>query len=293
MEMIPAELVLDAGALLGEGPCWDARSQQLFWVDIEGFELHITDPAIRLDRVIDVGQHVGAVAIRKSGGVMLALREGFAHLDLEIEALTIIHDPERHLPENRFNDGKCDPAGRFWAGTMALSAAPGCGSLYCLDTDLTVHHRMAEVSISNGMAWSLDERTMYYIDSLAHSVSAFDYDKATGEIAHRRDVIHIPHEMGTPDGMTIDIEGMLWVALWDGSRVCRWNPQTGELLETVVLPVTRPTSCAFGGPDLDILYITSASTRLDEKTLASQPLAGGLFMCHPGVRGLPAGEFAG
>lgn len=293
MKMIPAEIVLDAKALLGEGPCWNARTQQLLWVDIEGYKLHITDPVAGTDRVIEIGQHVGTVVVRASGGVMLALREGFAHLDLETEKLTLIHDPEQHLPNNRFNDGKCDPAGRFWAGTMSLSEEPGHGSLYYLDTDLTVHHRAREVAISNGLAWSLDERTMYYIDSLAHAVSAFDYDQATGEITGRRDVIQVPEEIGTPDGMTMDCEGMLWVALWDGSRVCRWNPLTGEMLETIVMPVTRPTSCTFGGPDLDILYITSASTRLDEKALATQPLAGGLFQCRPGVCGLPTTDFAG
>lgn len=291
--MLEAKLEFDARATLGEGPCWDVHRQLLYWVDIEEHQLHIYDPAMKEDRVINVGQPIGAVVTRQSGGLLLALQHGFYFFDLETERLTQIADPETHLPENRFNDGKCDPAGRFWAGTMAMSEAPQRGSLYCLDTDLNVKKKVERVSVSNGLAWSLDQRIMYYIDSPTRVVVAYDYDKATGNITDQRVVIEIPEGMGFPDGMSIDEEGMLWIALWDGAMVGRWNPASGELLNTIRLPCSRPTSCAFGGPELDILYITSARSRLSEQTLSTQPQAGGLFTCRPGVRGLAAWEFAG
>lgn len=291
--IIEAKLELDAKSTLGEGPCWDPRRQLLYWVDIEEHKLHRYDPANGEDRAVSVGQPVGAAVVRESGSVLLALQQGFYAFDPVTETLEHLCNPEPDLPENRFNDGKCDPAGRFWAGTMAIREAPNCGNLYCLDTDLTVHRKIECVSISNGLAWSPDERVMYYVDSPTRVVAAFDYDKASGEIANRRVVIQIPNGMGFPDGMSIDEEGMLWIALWDGAMVGRWNPANGELLSKIPLPVSRPTSCVFGGRDLDELYITSARTRLDEKTLSAQPLAGGLFKCRPGVRGGPTWNFAG
>jgi len=291
--VIEAQLELDAKATLGEGPCWDARTQSLYWVDIEEHKLHIYDPSKRVDRAIGVGQPIGAAVIRKSGGLALALQQGFYAFDPDAETLEPLRDPEPHLPENRFNDGKCDPAGRFWAGTMALSEAPDCGGLYCLDTDLTVYKKIEKVGISNGLSWGLDGRVMYYVDSLTREVVAFDYDKPSGEIGNRRVVIQIPDGMGFPDGMSIDEEGTLWIALWDGAMVGRWDPANGALLDEIPLPVSRPTSCVFGGKNLDELYITSARSRLDKETLAAQPLAGGLFKCRPGIRGGPAWDFAG
>jgi sugar lactone lactonase YvrE len=292
--MISCELEFDAHAKLGEGPCWDARHGLLYWVDIERFELHIYNPATKTDRAINVGQHIGAAVVRKSGGLLLALREGFFHLDPATEQLTHIVDPEPECPENRFNDGKCDPAGRFWAGTMHLPETEmNCGHLYCLDTDLSVRRRVDDVSISNGLAWSADEKTMYFVDSPTRQCVAFDYDKATGSITNRRVVIEIPEGGGWPDGMTIDAEGMLWIALWDGWRVARYNPQNGELLDEISVPVARPTSAVFGGANLETLYITSASTRLSPEALAEQPLAGSLFKATPGVCGTPTIEFLG
>lgn len=225
---------------------------------------------------------------------MVALHHGFASLDLETEELTIIHDPEAHLPGTRFNDGKCDPAGRFWAGTMSLgSDPPGAGSLYVMDTDLSVRRALEKVTISNGIVWSLDHSTMYYIDTPTREVSAFDYDIETGAISNRRAAVTIPEGYGSPDGMAIDVEGMLWVAVWGSSEVSRWDPTSGELLQTISVPATQVTACAFGGPDLDQLYITTARIRLDEQALADQPHAGGLFRARPGVRGVEAYEFAG
>ena len=294
--MIEVELILDAKVLLGEGPSWNGPTQQLYWVDIEGNAVHVYDPATGKDRRIDVGQMVGCVVPRRSGGVVVAMQHGFYGLDLETEILVPILDPESGLPENRFNDGKCDSHGRLWAGTTKISHDQPSGALYCLDTDLTCHRRVTDVWISNGLTWSNDDRTMYFIDSPTSRVVAFDFEADSGALSNQRTVIELPGGNagdGGPDGMTIDEEGMLWIALWDGWRVTRWNPLTGKMIDEIRMPVARPTSCVFGGPNLDELYITSASTRMPAADLARQPLAGGLFRCRPGVRGAVTHAFAG
>jgi sugar lactone lactonase YvrE len=293
---LTGELLHQIKAQLGEGPVWDPRSEKLYWTDIEKFDLHIYDPATNTDRAINVGQYLGAFAVRAQGGLVLALKSGFATFDLATETITPLADAESHLLDNRFNDGKCDPAGRFWAGSLFLDEDHGQGKafLYCLNPDHSVQQKLAGVTISNGLAWTADHKTMYYIDSPTECVMAYDYDLATGNIANGRKVISVNGEVqGYPDGMTIDAEGMLWVAHWNGACVRRWNPQTGEVMAEIKLPVSRPTSCVFGGKDFDTLFITSASTRLSAEELATQPLAGSLFVCKPGVKGLPLFEYAG
>jgi sugar lactone lactonase YvrE len=288
-----AELVLDAKATLGEGAIWHGREQRLYWVDITAGLLHAFTPADGSDRVFNVGQMVGAVVPRARGGVMLALHHGFAAFDLESGKLTPWSDPESDLPRNRFNDGKCDRAGRFWAGTISLDRDPGAASLYCLDSDGRVRTMVQGVTNSNGIAWSLDRTTMYYIDTPTRRVAAYDYDLASGQIGNSRTVITVPADAGKPDGMTVDAQGMLWIALWDGGGVSRWDPRTGARLDTVDVPARRVTSCAFGGPELDELYITTARIGLTEADLVHQPKAGGLFRARPGVAGVSAFEFAG
>lgn len=285
------ELVLDSRSILGEGAIWDEKNQVLYWVDIDPGLVHIYDPATRKDRALQVRQSVGTVVPRASGGLMLAVREGFMSLDIETGKTALVAVPQGHNTENRFNDGKCDPAGRFWAGTMETPTSKG--ALFRLDRDLSVHKMVDNVAISNGLAWSLDKKTMYYIDSMTRKIDAFDYDLMTGAISNRRTVVSVPEGYGLPDGMTMDAEGKLWVAHWDGWCVCRWDPATGKLMQNVRLPVARPTSCAFGGPALDSLYITSVTTELDAAALAKQQGAGGIFCLKPGVRGLPAFSFAG
>ena len=289
-----AELVLDSHAALGEGPIWDDEKQVLYWVDILGNTLNAYDPVKHENQVYDVGQHVGTVVPAKDlAKVMLAVYEGFASYALDRQELTLLHDPEAHLPHNRFNDGKCDPMGRFWAGTMAYGGQGKEGSLYCLDRDGRVRRVLGDIGIANGLAWSLDGSTMYYIDTAWAAVRAFDFDLEMGAISNGRNVIDVPIEMGAPDGMTIDAEGMLWVALWGGGQVCRWNPQNGELLQTVACPASHTTACAFGGEGLDILYITSAKDGLSEDQLEKEPHAGGLFAVRPGVQGIAAYRFGG
>ena len=271
------ELVTDVKAILAEGPCWDADKQLLYWVDIIGKKVHIYDPESKTDKSVSVPGRVGTVVPRKSGGFVIAMENGFYFMDEKAGSLTLIAQAESGLPQNRFNDGKCDPAGRFWAGTMNTEERKGTGSLYCMGADLQARKVFGDVKVSNGITWSPDFKTMYYIDSPTREVAAFDFDTDTGNISNKRVVVRIPEGGGVPDGMTSDVEGMLWVAQWDGWQVSRWNPNTGELLQTVPIPAARVSSCVFGGPNLDELYITTARHRLDDARLAEQPLAGEVF----------------
>lgn len=258
-----------------------------------GSRLYAFDPLTNQNREWNVGQHVGTIvpfaSSERSNEVMLAVRDGFASFNLETEVLTIIDDPEAHLPGNRFNDGKCDPAGRFWAGTMAYEDQNDQGSLYRLDTDLSVHKMLGDIGISNGIIWSLDGGTMYYTDSLRYNIRAFDYDLETGDASNERVIIEIPEEMGLPDGFTIDEEGMLWVAHFGGAQVCRWDPKSAKVLQTIQLPTSRITSCAFE-ERVDTL-ITSACFQMSDEERAQEPHAGGLFSIKSGVRGVVAGRF--
>jgi len=283
------DLIFDAKATLGEGAIWDSRQQMLYWVDVLGKRFWRFDPATGQHEVFAVGQFVSTIVPRRSGGVILGLHHGLATYDLDTRKLTLICDPENGDPDLRFNDGKCDPAGRFWAGTIPLTKRGPFASLFCLFPDLHCERKLTGVGNSNGIAWSLDAKTMYYTDTACGTVDAFDYNLETSMIDNRRVAITIPAETGRPDGSTLDAEGMLWVAHWAGGRVTRWNPITGKLLATVNLPTPQVSSCAFGGPKLDRLFITTAQRGLE----TTDSLAGGLFCTDVGVRGLPAFEFAG
>ncbi len=287
------ELLNVAVTELGEGPTWDKDRQMLYWVDIVGKNLHMLEPESGVESVLCVGRLIGAAVVRESGGMMVALDNGLHALDLATGKLTLIVDPEADNGENRFNDGKCDAAGRFWAGTMSLHGKDNQGSLYCLGTDLSVRNMLSPVSISNGIGWSPDGTTMYYNDSPTRQVVAFDFDVETGALDNKRTVAAIPEGEGVPDGMTVDEEGMLWVAQWDGYRVSRWNPHTGERIGQVMLPVARVTSCIFAGAQMNELYITSASVGLSEEEMKNQPNAGGLYRVKMNVRGIPEHKFKG
>ncbi|AQS56957.1 SMP-30/gluconolactonase/LRE family protein [Novibacillus thermophilus] len=287
------QLVLDANATLGEGPSWDQTNQVLYWVDVQEKRVHVYDPYKHENRSIQLNQFVGAVVPREAGGVALALASGFYTLDLRTEALCFIGDPERHLTNNRFNDGKCDPKGRFWAGTMSLMGEAEQGTLYRLNTNESIQPVLTNVSVSNGICWSPDHQTMYYIDTPTQSVTAFDYELETGNISKSRVVIKVPDREGKPDGMTIDEEGMLWIAHWGGYQVARWNPYTGKKLDRILLPASLCTSCVFGGKNLDELFITTARFGISEDELSKQPHAGGLFRVKTNVKGAPTYAFKG
>lgn len=283
------ETVLSHRCELGEGPVWDTELGMIWWIDILKGEIHRYDPKTGLHERQLTGQLVGSVALRSRGGLVAAMEHGFYLVDFENRSVQPVADPEPHLPGNRFNDGKCDPAGRFWAGTMSMRDENGTGALYRLDEDRSVTAEITGVGCSNGLAWSADGGTFYYIDSLARDVKAFDYDIISGQIYNSRTIVQFSPEIGYPDGMTIDDEGMLWIALWDGWKVIRCDPGSGKLLYEITLPVSRVTSCTFGGADLTDLYITTAWTGLRDDDLAHQPLAGCLFVVkNIGYRGVPA-----
>lgn len=278
---------------LGEGAIWHARSARLLWVDIDGHSVHGYEPDTGRTLTALVGESAGTVVPTRRREVLVALQRGFAFLDLTGARLTPF-PVEPLLPAtHRFNDGKCDSAGRLWVGSMSATAEPGVGALWCLHPELRAESRRAGLTIPNGITWSRDGRTLYHIDSPTRRVEAFDFDPFSGSIVSPRLVRKFTAADGYPDGMTLDAEGQLWVALWDGWRVVRLDAATGATLAEIELPVQRPTSCAFGGPALDTLYITSARIDLSEAELARQPLAGSVFVAQPGVVGLPANEFAG
>jgi sugar lactone lactonase YvrE len=294
-EPCQAELILDAMAVLGEGPCWDHRSGLLYWVDIAAKKIHAYDPRSGKDQAVQLDQMVGTAVPRQSagGGVIAALERGLHLLDLETAKLSLLDDPERGMENNRFNDGKCDAAGRFWAGTMNRNEEGPTGSLYCLEHGRPARKALGGLTISNGLGWSPDGRTMYHIDTPTRQVVAYDFDAVRGEISRGRTVVTIPAEDGYPDGMTVDAEGMLWIAHWGGGQVSRWNPQLGKRLTVIKIPAECVSACTFGGPELDELYITTARIGQTEENLAKQPHAGGLFRVKPGVTGLPAHFYAG
>lgn len=279
------KVIIDAKATLGEGPCWDAKRKRLYWVDIIEKKVHIHDVSTGKNHAIEVDHLVGAVVVRESGGLILATQNGFYELDEETGEATLLHNPEADMSSNRFNDGKCDPAGRFWAGTMEVDEQKPVGSLYVLDTNLAVKKMLSGITISNGLTWSSDHKTMYYIDSPTKKVVAFDYDVNSGDISNKRVVVTIPEGEGIPDGMTIDAEDKLWVAQWGGYKVSRWDPETGEHIGEVKVPAKQVTSCVFAGDDLDELYITTAKRGLDEEELSKYPHSGSVFHIKSSIKG--------
>lgn len=289
---LPYKVLITETFLLGEGPLWDAVSKSICWVDILNGTIHEFTPSKNEYRKIPVNEMVGAVTVCTNGDFLAALKSGLAFINRKSGKIERLHHPESHLTENRYNDGKCDPAGRFWIGSMSLSEKAGAGSVYMIERDLSHTVKIKRVTVSNGMAWSADHKTFYYIDTPTLQVIAYNYDLATGDITNKRVVITIPKKEGFPDGMTIDKEGMLWIGHWDGWQVARWNPFSGEKLMSIHLPASRITSCTFGGEDLGDLYITSAKVGLTEQQQEEQPLAGSLFVIkNSGFQGMAAFEF--
>jgi len=219
------------------------------------------------------------------------LQNGIYALDITTGSKKLIVNPEKDLPNNRFNDGKCDPSGRFWAGTMSTIDEKKVGSLYRLNADSTIHKMVENVSISNGIVWSKEKTKMYYIDTPTQKVMAYDYNNKTGDISNAEVAVDIPTELGSPDGMTIDGNGNLWIALWGGNAVGCWNPETGKLVTKVQVPAKNVTSCAFGDDDLGTLYITTAREDNSPEELEKYPYSGGVFKIRPGVRGVTAFYF--
>ncbi|MBA3973776.1 MAG: hypothetical protein C0504_06100 [Candidatus Solibacter sp.] len=287
----PVDVALDIKADLGEGPVWDDRTRHLVWVDIMAGRVNLFDPLTGSNHVFETGTPVGAATLCESGALLLAIQDGFAQLDPATGAVAPFAGFPDASPDVRMNDAKCDPQGRLWAGTMAFDMHPAGGALYRLDPDSSIAAILPSVTISNGIDWSLDGLTMYYVDTPTLRVDCFDFHPASGAISNRRPFVEIEQPGAYPDGLTIDAQGNLWLALWGGWGVGCYSPQ-GELIAKVDVPASQTTSCAFGGENLDDLYITSARTGLSAGDLAQQPLAGSLFRVRPGVKGRPANRFA-
>ncbi len=287
-----AELLLDAKATLGEGPAWDSKTQTLYWLDI--LEKRIYSGTRILAQLDDL---IGCLAPCRNGHLILGKRASivdfqpfdFAQGGSDSSQQTVLATLGESAT-NRFNDGKCDPAGRFVAGTMDMNETDPNGALYSFDgKQVTV--LLNGVTISNGLAWSADYKTFYYIDTPTREVKAFDYDLATGQIANPRAAIYVPESLGWADGMTSDTDGNLWIAIWGGAQVTKWNPHTGRLLEQIPVPALQTSSCIFGGKDMNELYVTSARVGMSEADLKKYPLSGGLFKVETKVTGMLTFEF--
>ncbi len=286
-----AERILPAGATLGEGPVWREDTGQLLWLDIDGKKLHFFSPETGGDAVLPLPEKPGSVCVAKSGALMLTLQDGVFRMEKNGRLTRFLDSPERDFPENRFNDGKCDPQGRFWAGTINMAGKMGRAALYCIEGNGRYRAVLREVSVSNGLAWSRDGKYFYYIDTPSGFLWRFDWDGETGSLKNRTALVDYREEPGRLDGMTIDRSGNLWTAQWGGFQVCCWDPLTGKKLEQISLPVPYVSSCTFGGKHLDSLFITTASGK-KAAAKTEYPESGDLFVCSPGVRGWNADLFA-
>jgi sugar lactone lactonase YvrE len=275
----------------GEGPIW--WNQQLLYVDINGKKLNSLDPETLKERVWDIGERIGTVVPTEDPNVVIYGGDsGFVRFNLESLEKTPLADPEPELSgKNRLNDGKCDPQGRFWAGSISMIKETGTANLYCMDTDGTVSLKVANVTNSNGICWSLDGQTMYYIDTPTQQVRAYDFDAASGELSNMRVAIDTGAHgyASSPDGMTIDAEGMLWVAFCHGGCVVRFDPTRDQERQRVDLPCIETTACTFGGPDLDRLFVTTGI-----KANFAEADAGRVFVIDGlGIKGVPSFPYKG
>ncbi len=279
-------------AILGEGPCWHAEEQVLYWVDILGRRLHRHDPGESDTASWDLPEMAGTVAPRRSGGLILGLHNDVASFDPatgNLKSLVTV-DPN---PKTRLNDGKCDPRGRFWVGSMDLEEKEAIGGLYCMDASGRIEQWADGIGVSNGMTWSPDERRMYYIDSPTRRVDVFDMDPESGRIGNRRPLVEFSEDEGFPDGMTSDAEGNLWIAHWGGARLTKRHPQTGECLATLNTKAFQTSACCFGGSELRDLYVTTARVDLSPEQQAEYTDSGHLLHYPVDQTGSPTYAFAG
>lgn len=285
-------VAIPGSAFLAEGPHWDADKAELIWVDILAPALMTSDVVSGTATVTALDDIVGVAVPRRKGGYLLATKNGIKTFDPATGETQLCADPEADRPANRFNDGKCDAAGRFFVGSLALNATPGSGALWRVDADGSAHLMEDGLHVSNGLGWSPDGTIFYFTDSGARVIYAYDVDPAEGTLHNRRAFTTVAEAAGTPDGLTVDAEGFVWSAHWDGWCVTRYDPD-GAVDRVIDLPVPRPTSVAFGGPDLSTLFVTSARIRLSAEQLNSAPLSGSVFAVATNIKGLPEHKFAG
>lgn len=289
MQTWSAELLYRSDLLLGEGAIWHPEWQQFLYVDIEGKKLGCIDPANKSVKEIGTGKKIGTVVPAANNKLIIGVQGAIVELDFGTAQTKELVKVETNKPCNRCNDGKCDAAGRLWIGTMHENAKPRMGALYVFDGDLK--KRIDNVSVSNGICWSKDNRIMYYIDSFDRNIKAYDFDIATGTITNERIVIRIKDTTVLPDGMCIDEEDMLWVAIWGGSAVHRYNPSNGALVGKVLVNAPHVTSCAFGGDKMQQLFITTAASGHTEQQLSQHPLSGSLFIADTDIKGIDTNYF--
>jgi sugar lactone lactonase YvrE len=280
-----AELISDLKLNLAEGVFWHPEERKIYLIDIYEKKVYTINPINNEIRFFKSPEYIGCIVPERKGTILLALENGIARLDTEKKIINYILEIEKDKEYNRFNDGKCDPSGKFWMGSMCRKGVSQTGSLYSIDSTFNYQKKIKNITISNGITWSLNHKIMYYIDSATRQVVAYNYDIKSGNICKPKISVNIPKKMGIPDGMTIDNQGMLWIALWGGYAVTKWNPKTGKLLEKVSLPVPNVTSCAFGGENMNKLYITTAREGLSEEELIKYPLSGGLFCINLDIGG--------
>jgi L-arabinonolactonase len=285
------QCVNDVRARLGEGTCWDHRAQCLWWLDIYSKVIHRYQPSTGISSTFDAPSEPGCVAVRERGGLIVAMKDGFYFFDPAENVFTPILDAEAHIAQTRMNDGKTDRQGRFWSGTVSESSPPqSVASLYRLDSDLSCHKVVEGVTCSNGLAWNPDSRTMYFADSATPYVWAWDFDPERGEVENRRVFVDLSPFEGVCDGATVDAEGCYWLTMPFKGKVQRYDP-AGKLMQTIALPADVPTCCEFGGKDLNILFVTTATLGRVATELKEFPMAGSLFALDVGVSGLPARHF--
>lgn len=284
--------VLEARAEIGECPIWDSASERLYWIDSPRRLIHRFDPQTGENESWEAPEIVGSYALRKGGGLVAALKSGFYSFDETSRVWTPIFLPKDEPGENRFNDGRTDPAGRFWAGTMSDQRRLPSGSLYCLDTDLSCRALVSEIIMSNGLCWSPDGTVMYHADTFRRTMWSYRFDGKTGAVSDRRVFFEASGDMGVPDGAITDRDGFVWLAMWGGWSVLRLDPE-GRIERKIEMPVAQPTCPCFGGKEFGTLYVTSARFGLDQTKLQKQPRAGSIFALDIGVRGLPSIQFAG
>ena len=280
--------ILSVRSRLGESPIWDSTRQILYWVDIYNHRVNQFNPSTGQNLFFDVGDVVGSIALAGKDQLIMAQRDGLAFLNIQTGDVTPIIPVEADIQDNRFNDGKCDPQGRFWFGSMCQGKNQG--SLYRYDPDGSLHLMETGLTIANGLGWSPDQKIFYLTDSAQKKIYAYNFELATGRIRDRYIFVDLVGESFYPDGLTIDSEGNIWSAMWDGWCIIRFNPN-GEETMRISLPIQRPTSCTFGGKDLDTLYITSASVGLSEEEIQKSFYSGDLFSFQTHVTGLPSNHF--
>lgn len=281
-----ASLEYKVEANLGEGAIWNYKTQELYWIDIEGRQLNIYNPKSKINKVLKTESRIGTVVPFTEDEALIALENGVHKIDIQTGKSNLFTDMKSELLGSRLNDGKCDPSGRFWVGSMHLEQETGKANLYTITSENILQKKIDSVTISNGIVWTSDKKTMYYIDTPTSTIKEFDYNNETGEISNGKIAVKIPIKFGFPDGMTIDEENMLWVGMWNGNAVIRFNPKTGKVISKIEVPAHNITSCAFGGENLETLYITSARIDMTEEELIKYPLAGSLFSINPGVKGV-------